>query len=243
MTASSAPILATDAIFAIAAAALAVAALLVHRALRSRRPADAKPASVSAEVPGPKATPNTPSTTASTTTTTTTSTPATPSPTQPVPGDASAGPARSGPVAVAPRPAGPVEALLAEDNDVNAIILTRLLERLGCRVTRANNGAEAVAAVRAHRFEILFMDWRMPEMDGLEAIRHIRRIEDGAHLPIVAVTANALPGDRETCLAAGADDYLTKPIDASLLRAALLRFVPEAGAPAAPATASERAAR
>lgn len=135
--------------------------------------------------------------------------------------------------------AGPIEALLAEDNDVNALVLTRHLEKLGCRVTRAATGADAVAAARKGSFEIVFMDWRMPEMDGLEAIRHIRRIERYATVPIVAVTANALPGDRETCLRAGADEYVTKPVDAATLRAALARFGLDAPATGS-ATASDR---
>ncbi|MBK7951589.1 MAG: response regulator [Deltaproteobacteria bacterium] len=136
----------------------------------------------------------------------------------------SALPARSAARDRTARPDGPIGALLAEDNDVNALVLTRHLEKLGCRVTRAATGADAVTAAGKGAFEIIFMDWRMPEMDGLEAIRHIRRIERYALVPIVAVTANALPGDRETCLGAGADEYVTKPVDASVLRATLERF-------------------
>lgn len=140
------------------------------------------------------------------------------------------------------RPPGPVEALLAEDNDVNALVLTRHLEKLGCRVTRAATGAEAVSAASKGAFEIVFMDWRMPEMDGLDAIRHIRRLEGCSTVPIVAVTANALPGDRETCLRAGADEYVTKPVDAAGLRATLDRFGLLASASESP-TASDRSTR
>jgi signal transduction histidine kinase/ActR/RegA family two-component response regulator len=111
-------------------------------------------------------------------------------------------------------------ALLAEDNAVNAKLAVRLLERLGCRVDVASDGREAVRMVQSIPFDIVFMDCQMPEMDGFEATKAIREWEhtsrlDGppaTRLKIVALTANAMQGDRERCLEAGMDDYITKPI-------------------------------
>ncbi|MEZ4334356.1 MAG: response regulator [Myxococcota bacterium] len=147
---------------------------------------------------------------------------------------ARAGAFASAPAPVAPRdaeraippsgaspPARPPEALLAEDNDVNALILTRQLERLGFRVTRVATGADAVATAAQRPFEVVLLDWRMPEMDGLQAIRLLRRLPGHATTPIVVVTANALDGDRETCLDAGADAYLPKPVEIDRLRGVL----------------------
>ncbi|MFO0690387.1 MAG: response regulator [Myxococcota bacterium] len=230
MAAASSMTFATEAILAIAALGAGLAVVLVRRAQHRRGAGDppsrgTDPQASDVPVPSPPACPSR-------------------RPDDPAAENGSAD--RPHAPVVAPRrarPAGPIEVLLAEDNDVNALVLTRLLEKLGCRITRVSTGADAVAVAAKEAFEIVFMDWRMPEMDGLEAIRHIRRFEARADVPIVAVTANALPGDRETCLAAGADDYLTKPVDAASLRAVLMRFVPEAGIPAGPPTASERAAR
>jgi signal transduction histidine kinase/CheY-like chemotaxis protein len=114
-------------------------------------------------------------------------------------------------------------ALLAEDNAVNAKLAVRLLERLGCRVDVASDGREAVRMVQSIPFDIVFMDCQMPEMDGFEATKAIREWErtsriDGppaTRLKIVALTANAMQGDRERCLEAGMDDYITKPINRS----------------------------
>ncbi len=119
--------------------------------------------------------------------------------------------------------------LLAEDNPVNAKLAARLLEKLGCVVELAANGKEVLAALERIDYEILFMDCQMPEMDGFEATRAIRQREqqqaaaDAAlrRIPIVALTANAMPGDRERCLEAGMDDYLTKPLDPRDLRRVL----------------------
>jgi two-component system sensor histidine kinase/response regulator len=115
----------------------------------------------------------------------------------------------------------PRRVLLTEDNLVNAKLAKRLLERLGCRVDVASNGHEALTMVQSIPFEILFMDCQMPEMDGFEATRAIREWESSSHigdspitrLPIVALTANAMQGDRERCLDAGMDDYITKPLN------------------------------
>ena len=116
----------------------------------------------------------------------------------------------------------PRRVLLAEDNVVNAKLAVRMLERLGCRVDVASNGHEALKMVQSIPFDIVFMDCQMPEMDGFEATRAIRAWEDDlargqvadTRLPIVALTANAMQGDRERCLAAGMDDYITKPLAA-----------------------------
>ena len=108
--------------------------------------------------------------------------------------------------------------LVAEDNLVNRKLVTRLLQKRGHRVTAVENGRAAVAAL-AHRrqnaFDVVLMDVQMPEMNGLEATAAIRQHEaaGGGHVPIVALTAHAMQGDRERCLAAGMDAYLAKPID------------------------------
>ncbi|MYN08780.1 hybrid sensor histidine kinase/response regulator [Pseudoduganella aquatica] len=105
--------------------------------------------------------------------------------------------------------------LLAEDNPVNVEVASAMLQGLGLEVSLAANGAEALDAVRDNHFDLVLMDCQMPVMDGMAATAEIRRHEQqrGAaqHLPVVAITANAMPGDRENCLAAGMDDYLSKP--------------------------------
>jgi signal transduction histidine kinase/CheY-like chemotaxis protein len=109
--------------------------------------------------------------------------------------------------------------LLAEDNAVNQRLAASLLERRGHHVTIAGNGIEAVDALSRHRFDVVLMDVQMPEMGGLEATAAIRaRERDGSsHVPIVAMTAHAMKGDRERCLDAGMDEYLTKPLDSRRL--------------------------
>ena len=104
--------------------------------------------------------------------------------------------------------------LLAEDNPVNQTLAVRVLERLGHRVQVANNGREAIERAEAEQFDLILMDVQMPEMDGLEATSAIRAAEAGTgkHVPIVAMTAHAMKGDREKCLGAGMDGYLAKPI-------------------------------
>ena len=123
---------------------------------------------------------------------------------------------------------GTKRVLLAEDNAVNRQLVIGILERRGHAVTVAHNGKEAVDALEEQRFDLVLMDVQMPVMGGLEATRLIREREAaaGGRVPIVALTARAMKGDREMCLAAGMDDYLTKPID----RRDLLRLVESAPA-------------
>lgn len=120
---------------------------------------------------------------------------------------------------VVPDVDAPLRILLVEDNPVNQLLARRLLERHGHHVEVAENGAVGVEAVSAHRFDLVLMDCQMPIMDGYEATRRIREL--GTRLPIVALTANAMAGDRERCLAAGMDDYLTKPVDPELLESTI----------------------
>ena len=119
--------------------------------------------------------------------------------------------------------------LVVDDNPINLKVAARILERLGCNVTTAEDGRQAVELVREVPFRLVFMDCMMPEMDGFEATRAVRAL-GGARgsVPIVAVTANAMPGDRERCLEAGMNDYLAKPVRPDALRAAVVRWVPDA---------------
>jgi len=116
--------------------------------------------------------------------------------------------------------------LVAEDNRVNQTVITRMLQKLGHRVDVAANGLEAVSALRRSAYDLVFMDCQMPEMDGFGATRAIRAGEAGTprRIPIVALTANAMHGDREQCLAAGMDDYIAKPVTKQALAAALERW-------------------
>jgi PAS domain S-box-containing protein len=132
-----------------------------------------------------------------------------------------------GPVAGAPEPpqsksGKPLRILVADDNLVNQKVAAAILERQGMDVTIARNGREAVDASAAQSFDLVLMDVQMPEMDGFEATAAIREVEksNGRHVPIVALTAHAMIGDRERCLSMGMDGYLSKPIAAKdLLRA------------------------
>ncbi len=116
--------------------------------------------------------------------------------------------------------------LLAEDNPFNQRVAVGMLQMLGCRVDLANNGAEAVAAVNENDYDLVFMDCQMPEMDGYEATRHIRALDDAdkARTIIVAMTANALSGDRRACFDAGMDDFLSKPINKAMLDQVLAKW-------------------
>jgi CheY-like chemotaxis protein len=103
--------------------------------------------------------------------------------------------------------------LLVEDHPVNQMFAARLLEKRGHQVAVAANGREAVAAVARDHYDLILMDVQMPEMDGFEATAAIRNGEEpGTHIPIVAMTAHTMKGDRERCLAAGMDSYISKPV-------------------------------
>jgi CheY-like chemotaxis protein len=116
----------------------------------------------------------------------------------------------------------PLRILLAEDNVVNQKLALRLLQQMGYRADVAGNGIEAVECVARQPYDVVLMDVQMPEMDGLEATRRIvARWKPDARPRIVAMTANAMQGDREECLAAGMDDYVTKPIRVDALVEAL----------------------
>ena len=106
----------------------------------------------------------------------------------------------------------PLRILLAEDNVVNQKLALRLLQQMGYRADLASNGIEAVESVQRQTYDLILMDVQMPEMDGLDASRRIVATWPDSRPRIVAMTANAMQGDREMCLAAGMDDYVTKPI-------------------------------
>jgi CheY-like chemotaxis protein len=132
---------------------------------------------------------------------------------------------------------GGARVLLAEDNAINALLATRLLEREGCEVVRAHTGDEAIAAVARSiagedaPYDLVLMDIYMPRLDGIEATQAIRRLLAASGMagrpamPIVAVTANAFPEDRQRYLTAGMDDYLAKPFDTRALTAVLGRWL------------------
>lgn len=117
--------------------------------------------------------------------------------------------------------------LLAEDNLVNQKIALRLLEKAGLNADLAKNGKEAVSAVQKAHYDLILMDCQMPEMDGFEATAAIRKLEEATrlHIPIVALTANAMTGDRERCLESGMDDYVSKPFDVKALQGLITRWL------------------
>jgi signal transduction histidine kinase/CheY-like chemotaxis protein/HPt (histidine-containing phosphotransfer) domain-containing protein len=133
--------------------------------------------------------------------------------------------------------------LLAEDNPVNQAVATGMLEAIGISADIATNGREAIDRLAAAHYDLVLMDCHMPELDGFAATAEIRRREQGSrnHLPIVALTANALDGDREICVASGMDDYLAKPFTREQLALTLAHWLPEsAPAPSRAAPASSR---
>ncbi len=118
------------------------------------------------------------------------------------------------------------QVLLVEDNPVNQSVIEAMLRSLGLAVCTADDGLEAVDLVSRQRFAAVLMDCRLPHLDGYEATRRIRQLPNGARLPIIALTANALQGDRERCTAAGMDDYLSKPLRRTELQRVLQRWLP-----------------
>ncbi|WP_045123313.1 response regulator, partial [Pseudomonas sp. GM80] len=115
--------------------------------------------------------------------------------------------------------------LLVEDNPVNQTVIEAMLRSLGFTVSVATDGAQAVRSAEGNDFEVILMDCRLPIIDGYEATRQIRRLPGRADVPIIALTANALQGDRETCLSAGMNDYLAKPFKRNDLQQILQRWV------------------
>jgi signal transduction histidine kinase/CheY-like chemotaxis protein len=127
--------------------------------------------------------------------------------------------------------ARPLQILVAEDNPINQTLAQRILEKRGHAVVVARDGREAVALYESQRFDVILMDVQMPQMDGMEATSYIRDAEKntGDHIPIIAMTAHAMKGDRERCLAAGMDDYVSKPVRADQVIAAVGRVVARHG--------------
>jgi CheY-like chemotaxis protein len=125
----------------------------------------------------------------------------------------------------------PLRVLLAEDNRVNQTLATTMLSKRGHRVTVAMHGLDALDKLASEDFDVVLMDVQMPEMDGIAATHAIREKEAGAsrRIPIIAMTAHAMAGDRERCLEAGMDDYVSKPIDPSELFGALSRVLEGSG--------------
>ena len=122
--------------------------------------------------------------------------------------------------------------LLAEDNPVNRLVALAQLRKLGCEVDPVNDGAEAVAAVSAHPYDLVLMDCQMPVMDGYEATRAIRSLEqDARHIGIIAMTASAFSQDRDRSLAAGMNDHISKPVKSEDLLAVIKRWAPQRAAP------------
>ncbi len=138
------------------------------------------------------------------------------------------GPADAAPEVADARPAEGLRILLAEDNPINQVFARKLLDLMGAKVEVAANGKEAVARVQAGDFDLVLMDCQMPVMDGYEATGEIRKLGGRfKDLPVIALTAFAMAQDRETCLVAGMNDYLTKPVDRAALTTMLARWAPQ----------------
>ena len=116
--------------------------------------------------------------------------------------------------------------LVAEDNVVNQQVAVELLRSAGLEVEVASNGREAVERLRSETFDLVLMDLQMPELDGLHATRALRRLANGASVPVIAMTANVFGEDREACFAAGMNDHIAKPVDPDVLYETVLRWLP-----------------
>jgi CheY-like chemotaxis protein len=138
---------------------------------------------------------------------------------------------------------GRLRILIAEDHPTNQFVAKQILQELGCHAHMVGDGQEAIDALRHGSYDLLLMDCQMPQVDGMEATRRIRGGELGpqtAHIPIIALTANALPGDRERCLAAGMSDYVSKPFRLTELSKLLDRWASRLlPAPDSPTVASQ----
>jgi signal transduction histidine kinase/DNA-binding response OmpR family regulator len=127
--------------------------------------------------------------------------------------------------------------LMVEDHPVNQKVLSHQLREMGLQYAVAASGTQALDLLSSETFDLVLMDWQMPQMDGLEATRQIRQLStDTRHIPIIALTANANAGFREACLAAGANDYLSKPYTEAALAALLVQWLPQAGTAVVPAS-------
>ncbi|NET08192.1 MAG: response regulator [Symploca sp. SIO2B6] len=115
--------------------------------------------------------------------------------------------------------------LVAEDNETNISTLWHYLPKIGYRLALAQNGREAIIKAKQQKPQLILMDLQMPEMDGLEAMHRIRADKETAAIPIIALTALAMPGDRDKCLAAGANDYMTKPVSLKHLASTIKRIL------------------
>ena len=119
--------------------------------------------------------------------------------------------------------------LLVEDNPVNQMVAQKMLEKLGLKAEQANNGVEALKLLAEQAYDLVLMDCQMPEMDGFDATREIRKQDIKAInqnvLPIVAMTANVMSGDRERCLEVGMDDYIGKPVQRNQLESVLRKWL------------------
>jgi CheY-like chemotaxis protein len=130
-----------------------------------------------------------------------------------------------------------IRLLLAEDNAVNQMVARKMLERDGFEVDVANDGAATLRALDTRRYDAVLIDLQMPDMDGFAATRRIREgswAMNASDIPVIALTAHAMRGDRETCLAAGMNDYVTKPIKSEELNAAIQRQLSAASVGARP---------
>jgi CheY-like chemotaxis protein len=148
-------------------------------------------------------------------------------------------------VAISERRGDPDAALVlvVEDSPVNRLVAVHVLERCGFRSHVVNDGREALQALSSQRYDAVLMDCQMPDIDGYEATKELRRRENGGrHTPVIAMTAHAMTGDRERCIEAGMDDYITKPVRMQTLNDVLRRWIGESQEPAwgSPVAAAER---